>query len=58
MDDVLIVGNLSDEIGDVDRFGSSGLVLQAFEALAHFVSVDLDLDLTREGYVNVEGVRT
>jgi hypothetical protein len=57
-DDVLIVWNLSDEIGNVDRFGGAGLILQALEALAHFVFVYLDLNLTGEGNVDIEGVGT
>jgi hypothetical protein len=58
MDDVLSSWELSDEIGNVDRFGGARFILQTLEALAHFISIDLDFDLTREGNVNVESVGT
>lgn len=56
VDDVLSSWGLADEIGDIDRFGGAGLVLQALETLAHFISVDLDLNLTGKGNIDVEGV--
>lgn len=57
-DVILISWGLSDEICDVNRFGGTGLVLQTLKALAHFITINLDLDLTRECNVDIEGIQT
>ena len=58
VDSVSIAWSLSDEFGDVHRFGGAGLVLQAFKTLAYFVAVDSDLNLAWECDVDVSSKGT
>lgn len=57
MDVILITWRFSDHIGDVNWFGGSRLILQAFETLPHLIAIDLDLDLTGKCDIDIESIR-